>query len=103
MRLLPHAWNRRQPRIVDRKGVTSHEPGLFTRFLECHTVPVGGGDPVVAKPPKRPGSKLKKWSCGCTNVRVAVELDALCRRCGRPFALQETVTQGDTDIVATVV
>lgn len=32
-----------------------------------------------------PGSKLKKWSCGCTNVRCAVELQALCERCGKRF------------------
>ena len=33
-------------------------------------------------------SKLKKWSCGCTNVRVAVsEFDATCNRCGNRFEL----------------
>ncbi len=71
--------------IVDAKGVTSHEPGPFTALLDRHGVQVGGGEPVVAKPPQRPGSKLKKWSCGCTNVRVAVELSAVCRRCGKDF------------------
>lgn len=36
------------------------------------------------------GSKLKKWSCGCTNVRVAVEdFDATCNSCGEAFKEME--------------
>ena len=31
------------------------------------------------------GSKLKKWSCGCTNIRVATILHAECKSCGNPF------------------
>lgn len=30
-------------------------------------------------------TKMKKWTCGCTNVRCAVELAAVCRTCGRKF------------------
>lgn len=33
----------------------------------------------------RPGSKLKKWTCGCTNLRAAVEVAAICTRCNSPF------------------
>lgn len=33
----------------------------------------------------RPGSKLKKWSCSCTNLWAAVEIDATCIRCGTSF------------------
>ena len=32
-------------------------------------------------------SKLKKWSCGCTNVRVAVILEAQCLKCDKKFEL----------------
>jgi len=32
-------------------------------------------------------SKLKKWSCGCTNVRVAVLLEAQCLKCDKKFEL----------------
>ena len=40
----------------------------------------------IASPPSEgSGSKLKKWSCGCTNVRAAVVLDAVCNRCGLTF------------------
>ena len=34
-------------------------------------------------------TKMKKWSCGCTNVRCAVELDAYCKKCVNYFELQE--------------
>lgn len=42
---------------------------------------------IKAAPDKEPRSKLKKWSCGCTNVRCAVDLRARCERCDRPFLL----------------
>jgi len=32
-------------------------------------------------------SKLKKWTCGCTNVRVAVDLEAKCLKCENKFEL----------------
>jgi hypothetical protein len=50
-----------------------------------------GENPPPAPPPKKnPGrSKLRKWSCGCTNVRVGVsEFFAKCTRekeCGKPY------------------
>ena len=35
-----------------------------------------------------PGSKLKKWTCGCTNVRVAIrDFQAQCLKCGNKFIL----------------
>lgn len=35
------------------------------------------------------GSRMKKWVCGCTIVRCAVELNATCGRCGRKFEKEE--------------
>lgn len=32
-------------------------------------------------------TKLKLWMCRCTRVRCAVELNAECRKCGKPFKL----------------
>ena len=29
--------------------------------------------PINPKPTKKGSSKLKKWTCGCTNIRVAVK------------------------------
>lgn len=35
---------------------------------------------------KGPGSRLRKYTCGCTNIRVAVsEFDATCNLCGCDF------------------
>jgi hypothetical protein len=70
------------------------EPGRFTKLLAQHGVDLSSLDapssseqrPNVTRRLTRHGdSKLKKWSCGCTNVRCAVELAALCRRCGNLF------------------
>ncbi|HBV97360.1 MAG: hypothetical protein JL50_08685 [Peptococcaceae bacterium BICA1-7] len=46
----------------------------------------------TALPPRQTrkgGSKMKKWFCGCTIVRCAVELNATCGRCGRKFEKAE--------------
>jgi hypothetical protein len=42
---------------------------------------------TVSKKAKSP-TKMKKWSCGCTNVRCAVELYATCQECYNEFELQ---------------
>jgi len=40
--------------------------------------------PPIVKP--KGNSKLKKWTCGCTNIRVAVkEFEAKCLKCGNKF------------------
>jgi len=48
----------------------------------------GGKEPGTQKPPKQK-TKMKKWSCGCTNIRCAVDLDATCNKCGQKFELQD--------------
>jgi hypothetical protein len=72
---------------VDERGVTRIQAGHFTNVLNAHAVPVA---PLLAvksiQMHKRTGdSKLRKWSCGCTNVRCAVDLQASCSRCGNYF------------------
>jgi hypothetical protein len=42
------------------------------------------------KPDKKQPTKMKKWSCGCTNVRCAVALKAFCEKCGEKFTLQSS-------------
>jgi len=75
--------------LVDHRGRSlGIQAGPFTKLLAQHSV-----DAFVLPPPQgefarsRPigKSKLKKWSCGCTNVRAAVEVEALCLKCGAPF------------------
>jgi hypothetical protein len=35
------------------------------------------------------GSRMKKWRCGCTTIRAAVQVDATCNRCQQRFLIQE--------------
>lgn len=35
------------------------------------------------------GSRMKKWSCGCTTVRCAIKLLATCEKCGHGFKWAE--------------
>jgi hypothetical protein len=82
------------------------EFGIFCNSKGCHQ---GVGDPfvyllkkhgiifnqtvepdgIIKIPPKaktKGKSKLKKWTCGCTNVRVAVkDFEAKCLKCGNKF------------------
>lgn len=70
------------------QGITPD--GLFAAYCKRHKIE-GDLAPLVEKKsvPKATGSKLKKWSCGCTNVRVAVaDFDATCNACGNHFELQ---------------
>ncbi len=79
--------------IVERNGVTGYTAespfkDLLRRF--------GVGAPEVEIAPRsrvRNGdSKLKKWSCGCTNVWVAVAgFSAKCGRCGNVFVRVDTI------------
>jgi hypothetical protein len=57
-----------------------------TIIVASPTVPVT----AFALPPKKPStSKMKKWSCHCTNVRAAVSLDMTCNKCGYNVELQD--------------
>jgi hypothetical protein len=79
--------------IVDARGHNlGVEPGRFTILLAQYgvdltalRVPDNDDEHPVALAIRRGDSKLKKWSCGCTNVRCAVELRARCERCGNLF------------------
>lgn len=44
--------------------------------------------PIMPKKKAKGKSKLKKWSCGCTNIRAAVEIDATCNKCENKFEIQ---------------
>jgi hypothetical protein len=37
---------------------------------------------------KKAATKMKKWRCGCTNVRAATDVAAVCHKCGLEFTLQ---------------
>lgn len=63
-------------------------PGAFTQLLEefgvdTTTLPPISEEPIRVRP--RGESKLKKWTCGCTNIWAAVLVNASCLFCGQRF------------------
>jgi len=80
--------------ICDDKGRHLHIKDPFIFYLRKHGVMIGPEmltdnqirTSDIAQPIGK--SKLKKWSCGCTNIRVAVkDLEAKCLKCGGLFNL----------------
>jgi hypothetical protein len=73
--------------IIDKRGVTAYAAECpFKELLRRFTVPVPEGEipPQGGQVPAQ--SKLKKWSCGCTNVRCAVtDFEARCLKCDKVF------------------
>lgn len=37
-----------------------------------------------------PGSRMKKWRCGCTTIRSALRVTGVCVMCGQPWVWAET-------------
>lgn len=73
--------------IIDADGITTYSvESPFKTLLAQYGIPwseENAGSRIERIPGK---SKLKKWSCGCTNVRIGQsEFDALCLRCNRKF------------------
>lgn len=72
--------------LIDTRGVTEYAPeSPFTRILEQHGIAISTRLATPAK--RRQGhSKLRKWRCDCTNVRVGVlDFYAQCLKCGQVF------------------
>jgi hypothetical protein len=73
--------------IIDRRGLGGY--AAESRFKDLlRGVGVVVPEHELLPPARRPRgeSKLKKWSCGCTNVRVAVaDFRAMCLKCGNEF------------------
>jgi len=74
--------------IVDSRGHTWVEPGRFTVLLAKYEV----DSRSLPNPEERPlpagyrgNSKMRKYRCGCTTVRCAVDLRAFCCKCGLEF------------------
>lgn len=78
--------------IVNSRGYTGYDPnGRFVAFLKEH-----GIEPPRLTAPSESlrkrfshmagESKLKRWSCGCTNIWAAVQrVTALCLQCNQTF------------------
>ena len=96
-----HNWHNREFRekarslgiVIDERGRhTGIERGPFTELLERHGVDTAPlferteARTAAATPEnQQEGSKLRKFCCGCTNVRCAVDLRARCLKCGSEF------------------
>jgi hypothetical protein len=87
--------------VVDAGGHTQYDPnGRFIAFLKEHGVDVPTLPPPFESIRRRSLqtaslSKLKRWSCGCTNIWAAVQdVTALCLRCNQAF-MQGQRAEGD--------
>ena len=61
-----------------------HDP--FLAFLRKHGIEAEARFSLPSPTSMCPGgSKLKRWTCGCTNIRAAVVVQARCLKCGRNF------------------
>jgi hypothetical protein len=69
------AYTKLGPDLLEKVQKAHLDPEAFSLFR------------TAAQQKKQPG-KMKKWSCGCTNVRAATEVEAVCHRCGQPFLLE---------------
>jgi len=76
---------------LDLKGDFVHmltRHGISFKEIPDYDAAAKDGGFVSIDPKKKPKgeSKLKKWTCGCTNVRVAVrDFQATCNKCGNDF------------------
>jgi len=80
--------------LCNEKGHHKEIGDPFVFLLKKHGVFFGSNTiidgTIKISPRTKPKgkSKLKKWTCGCTNIRVAVkEFEAKCLKCGNKFEL----------------
>jgi hypothetical protein len=60
------------PELLERIQALRLDPDAFSLFRK-------------AREKQKAPTKMKKWSCGCTNIRAAVTVEARCLQCGRDF------------------
>jgi hypothetical protein len=73
-----HGWARTSltPELAQRVAAIGIDTAAFSLFRK-------------ARQQAKVGSRMKKWRCGCTTIRAAVEVNATCRKCGQTFLRQE--------------
>lgn len=73
---------------VSQDGTTEYsDDGSFLKLLRKHRVDASLNAPPLLKAAVQPArTKMHKWSCGCSNVRVAIsDFQARCLKCGKNF------------------
>jgi hypothetical protein len=65
------------------------EPGPFTELLARQGVDCSVLLQPPATGPREDAGPMKKWQCGCTIIRCATELRAVCLACGATFQRAE--------------
>jgi SprT-like family len=87
---------------IDCRGVAGYaSTSVFKELLRRNGVSVPDHEIAPAHERPRGGSKLKKWSCGCTNVRVAIaDFRAMCLKCGNEFSSEGVVRQDEREVCA---
>lgn len=85
--------------VIDERGRSVRRiRGSFTELLRSQGIDVEDylNFCPAARDRKRPrrgnerrSGKMAKWSCGCTNIRAAVMVHAVCQKCGGVFAPAE--------------
>jgi hypothetical protein len=75
--------------LIDEYGHQEYLPGgRLLKLLKERGVVVPTIDPPKPAPRRAGRSKLKKWSCRCTNIRVASkDFSATCNNCDCPFEI----------------
>lgn len=78
---------------IDRQGVTGYAADSpFKTLLREYGVAVPADEYIPTGERLKGKSKLKKWSCGCTNIRCAVaDFRAQCLKCGNAFKVDCSV------------
>jgi hypothetical protein len=73
--------------VIDGRGLTGYAANSpFKDLLRECGVRVPAHEVVAPKERPRGESKMKKWTCGCTTVRVAIaDFRAQCLKCGKEF------------------
>jgi hypothetical protein len=73
-----HGWAKTSltPELAARVGVVNIDAGAFALFRK-------------PREEAKVGSRMKKWTCGCTTIRAAVQVEAGCHKCGQSFLRQE--------------
>ena len=74
----PHGWAR-----------TTLEGSSADMIAAIDAVNIDEGAFAIFRPDntnaQRPGSRMKRWTCGCSIIRAAVEIDMMCMRCNKPM------------------